>query len=84
MRQVFPHTGNCLRDRILIIFDGDRAGLADQAADRLNAALRVHKESVLTVAKPGGGDFFEHDGLLYLSLGETKKVTHQLVASSRC
>lgn len=60
---------------------GAPRGLADQAADRLNAALRAHTERFLTVAQPGGSDFFEDNGLLYLSPDDVEKLTNQLAAN---
>lgn len=77
LSQAFPR----LRERIVIIVDGDTAGLADQGADRLNTALQAHPERFLEVAQPGGGDFFEDNGLLYLSPDEIEKLTNQLAAS---
>lgn len=77
LSQAFPQ----LRGRVVIIVDGDTAGLASRAADRLTHALRTRTDRFIAVDHPGGGDFFQDNGLLYLSPNELQELVNQLIAS---
>lgn len=77
LSEAFPH----LRERIVIIVDGDTAGLTSRAAGRLSDALRTHTDRFVAVDQPGGGDFFQNNGLLYLSPKELQDLVNQLIAS---
>jgi hopanoid biosynthesis associated RND transporter like protein HpnN len=75
LEQAFPQ----LRDRILIVIDGDTAGLASQAADRLGQRLRGDSGQIGDVYEPGGGEFFRKNGLLYLDTKELETLTNDLI-----
>lgn len=55
-----------LSDELVVVIESHRVGDAEDAADRLAKALRSHSGIVRSVYQPGGGDFFEKNGLLYL------------------
>ncbi|HKK14450.1 MAG TPA: MMPL family transporter, partial [Gammaproteobacteria bacterium] len=75
LEQAFPR----LRDRILVIVDGDTAGLAASAARRLAQRLRTDTQSLGAVYEPGGGEFFRRNGLLYLTPQQLRQLTDRLV-----
>ncbi len=61
--QNFPQSN----DTIVIVVKSESAELARRAADRLSAWLRRRGAGISSVYQPGGGRFFERNGLLYLS-----------------
>jgi hopanoid biosynthesis associated RND transporter like protein HpnN len=63
---------------ILAVVEAPTAELATQAADALVARLSANKELILSIAQPGGGEFFRRNGLLFLPTEETQKVGTQL------
>lgn len=76
-RHAFP-----IRDRnLLVVIDGpdesEREAFAVELAKRLAAAPGLY-ESVYVV---GGGEFFERNGLLYLSLPELEALSDRLTAA---
>jgi len=60
---------------ILVVIDAPTPENAEQAASKLASALRANPELFRAVSQPGSGDFFEHNGLLFLPTGELKRVT---------
>jgi uncharacterized protein len=60
---------------ILVVVDAPTPENAEQAATKLAAALRARPDLFRAVSQPGSGDFFEHNGLLFLPIGELKRVT---------
>jgi uncharacterized protein len=65
----FPEQG------ILVVVDAPTPENAEQAATKLAAGLRARPDLFRAVSQPGSGDFFEHNGLLFLPIGELKRVT---------
>ncbi len=57
-----------LTDTIVVVIDADTAELASSARRNLAARLRQEKGFFKTVYEPGGGTFFEKNGLLYLNV----------------
>jgi hopanoid biosynthesis associated RND transporter like protein HpnN len=57
-------------DTIVAVIDGDTAEQAVIARKRLAEKLRKETALFKSVEEPGGGSFFEKNGLLYLSAGE--------------
>jgi hypothetical protein len=49
-----------------------------QATDALAAKLSGRRDIIRSVRQPGGGPFFEQNGLLYLSTEEVERTTNQL------
>jgi uncharacterized protein len=68
-------------DTLLVVVDGASPELANSGAKNLAAALANDREHIETVREIGGGAFFEHNGLLFLSTGEVRHTTEQLIRS---
>ena len=54
-----------LIDLTIVVVDGATPELADDAAQRLIAALKERRDLFRTVRWPTGGPFFEREGLLF-------------------
>ena len=54
----------------LAAIDGATPEQSREAARSLAAALEARPDRIRRVFEPGGGDFFERNGLLYLDVGE--------------
>jgi uncharacterized protein len=65
----FPRFG------IVVVIDASTAELAAQAQGELAEALAVHPERFRTVSQPGGGAFFQKNGLLFLPTDEVARFT---------
>src|ERR1051325_8418895 len=63
---------------ILIVVDGPTPELTSEATNALVERLQNNKELFESVAQPGGGPFFRKNGLLFLPVEETEKITGQL------
>ena len=68
-------------DTLLVVVDGASPELAGSGAKKLAAALANDHEHIKTVREVGGGAFFEHNGLLFLSTSEVRHTTEQLIRS---
>jgi uncharacterized protein len=67
-------------DTIDIVVDGKTPELAESAAARLYAALSESKPAPFQIVRRrDGGEFFDKNGLLYLSLAEVKDITAGLI-----
>src|ERR1700704_3017256 len=64
-------------DTLLVVVDGASPELATSGAKILAAALANDREHIETLREIGGGAFFEHNGLLFLSTGEVRHTTEQ-------
>lgn len=74
-REGFP-----ARDRnIVAVIDAPEAESADAFARELAAALEAEPELFPTVFLAGAGDFFERNGLLYLTLDELDELYDRLL-----
>jgi uncharacterized protein len=60
---------------ILVVINAPTPEHAEQAASKLADALRARPALFRAVSQPGGGEFFERNGLLFLPAGELKRVT---------
>lgn len=67
-----------LDDALLIVVDGADTEQTRQAARRLEEALSERSDSFTEVYVPGGGSFFERNGLLYRSLDELDTFAIQM------
>jgi uncharacterized protein len=63
----------------LVVIDGATPELAESAAARLTQKLIANPTLFPHVLRPDGGDFFNQNGLLFLSLPEVKNTTQQLI-----
>jgi hopanoid biosynthesis associated RND transporter like protein HpnN len=75
--KLFPQRNNL----ILVVIDGATAERANGAADALAAKLAENKAMFPAVRRPDGGDFFEHNGLLFLSEQDVRDTTQKLVTA---
>ena len=64
---------------ILVVLDGPTAEGVEQAAIKLADALAARPERFRAIGHPGSGEFFEQNGLLFLSTDEVKRTTDGLV-----
>jgi uncharacterized protein len=71
----FPQQSNLT----LVVIDGRTPELAEAGATSLSAKLAADPDLFARVRRPDGGDFFNHDGLLFLSLKEVQDTTSQLI-----
>lgn len=62
---------------IAVVIDGETPELAEDAADQLSRRL-TDKFLFRSVRRPDGGDFFNHNGLLFLSTNEVQDTVNQL------
>lgn len=65
-------------DVIVAVVDAPSAMLAEQAGQKLKAKLAPRADLFATVATPGGGPFFQKNGLLYLSTDELSDLSTKL------
>ena len=65
--------------RSLVVVDGATPELADSAAKTLATALASKPEHIEAVYEPEAGQFFESNGLLFLSVDEVRHTTEQLI-----
>ena len=74
----FPQLNNLT----MVVIDGATPELADDAARRLIAALKDRRDLFQTVRWPGGGPFFEREGLLFQTLDDVRAATDGLVKAA--
>ncbi len=65
-------------DVIVAVVDAPSAMAAEQAGQKLAAKLTPRTDLFASVATPGGGPFFEKNGLLYLSVDELNDLSAKL------
>jgi hopanoid biosynthesis associated RND transporter like protein HpnN len=70
-----------LSDTIVVVVDGATPELAISARKRLAEGLRGEKNLFKNVSEPGGGSFFEREGLLYLSESELEDFADNMAAA---
>ncbi len=75
-KEAFPQYA----DEIAVVLDGATPEIADRARSRLAAALRKEEGLFRGVYVPGGGPFFERNGLLYLSTTDLQELADELAA----
>ncbi len=75
--KIFPDRKNL----ILIVIDGVTPERAQQATVGLTDALEKRRDLFYSVRRPGGGPFFERNGLLFLSTQETAAAVQDIVAA---
>jgi hopanoid biosynthesis associated RND transporter like protein HpnN len=79
---VFESAFPQLNNLTLVVIDGATPELADDAARRLDAALKDKPSLFHTVRWPSGGPFFEREGLLFLPLEDVRSATDGLVKAA--
>lgn len=68
-----------LRRQLVILVEGDSPAVAHRAAGRLGDRLAADPGRFSSVYTPGGGAFFDQNGLLYLTLPELERLAERLV-----
>src|SRR6185312_6812794 len=66
-------------DLIVAVVDGVTPERAEQGASALAAQLAAHADTFVSIRRPDAGDFFTHNGLLFLPVDKVKATTEQLV-----
>lgn len=66
-------------DSLAIVIDADNADIADDAQQKLAAALRKQPELFRHVYLPGGDKFFARNGLLFLPVDELQDLSDRLI-----
>jgi uncharacterized protein len=75
--RAFPNLNN----NIVVVIDADSAVRAIDARDRLSSGLEKEKKLFKSVYVPGGGAFFERNGLLYMSVDELQDFADNMSAA---
>src|SRR5215208_4913944 len=68
-------------DIILVVLEAATPERVKDASNRLADALSKRSDAVASVRQPGGGPFFEKNGLLYLPVDEVERTTRQLATA---
>src|SRR5215813_12357213 len=68
-------------DQIIAVIDASTPEAADDAADALVKGLASRSDVIRSVSRPDGGEFFERDGILLLSLDEVQHSTADLISA---
>jgi uncharacterized protein len=75
--QAFPQRTN----QIVAVIDANTPEAAEEAADALAKELSFHSETIRSVSRPDGGEFFAKNGILFLSTEEVRRDTAQLISA---
>ncbi|MGH7097225.1 MAG: MMPL family transporter [Stellaceae bacterium] len=75
--RAFPQNANPLA----IVIDGQTPELADRAAGELTRRLHGEPDLFKSVRRPGGGPFFDRNGLLFLPPDEVNDIANRLVTA---
>lgn len=73
--RLFPALDNAL----IVVIDGDAPEQTRAAADWLAERMKEDPRHFTHVFEPGGGPFFDHNGLLYRSVEELEEFSYQVV-----
>jgi hopanoid biosynthesis associated RND transporter like protein HpnN len=68
-------------DQIIAVIDATTPEAADDAADALVNELGSRSSLIRSVSRPDGGEFFERNGILFLSLDEVQRSTADLISA---
>jgi hopanoid biosynthesis associated RND transporter like protein HpnN len=76
-RHAFPGRYNV----ILVVIDGNQPRAARRAADQLQKKLLDSTATISSVLRPGAGEFFDTNGLLYLETEQLEELADRLTSS---
>ncbi len=65
--------------QLVVVIDGATPDVADDAAAALAARLAARPDLFRTVLRPDAGEFFERNGLLYLTTAEVQTLVERLI-----
>jgi len=68
-------------DQLIAVIDAATPEAADDAADALVSELASRPDLVRSVSRPDGGEFFEREGILFLSVDEVRRATADLISA---
>jgi uncharacterized protein len=68
-------------DQIIAVIDATTPEAADNAAGALVNELGSRSDLIRSVSRPDGGEFFERNGILLLSLDEVQRTTADLISA---
>jgi uncharacterized protein len=68
-------------DQIIAVIDATTPEAADDAAGALVNELGSRSDLIRSVSRPDGGEFFERNGILLLSLDEVQRTTADLISA---
>jgi uncharacterized protein len=68
-------------DQIIAVIDATTPEAADDAADALVNGLASRSDVIRSVSRPDGGEFFERNGILLLSLDEVQRSSTDLISA---
>lgn len=66
---------------IVLLVEGKTPEQTNLAVESITQSLESFKEHLISVHVPDGGDFFRHNGLLYLTVPEVEKITGDLASA---
>jgi hopanoid biosynthesis associated RND transporter like protein HpnN len=75
--KAFPNLSNSM----VVVIDADNAGRAVDVRDRLADGLRKEKDLFKSIYVPGGGAFFERNGLLYMDVDQLQDFGDNMSAA---
>jgi hopanoid biosynthesis associated RND transporter like protein HpnN len=73
--EAFPQNNHLL----VLVIDGKTGELADRAAREMSERMRARPDLFQYVRRPDGGEFFEKNGLLFLSVEELQTTADKLI-----
>jgi len=68
-------------DQIIAVIDATTPEAADNAADALVNELLSRSDVIRNISRLDGGEFFERDGILFLTLDEVHRNTAELISA---
>ncbi len=77
LRSAFPERA----ETMLIVIDGVQPGPVRKAAAKLHSRLTADSANIEMILRPGAGDFFETNGLLYLDTVELQHLADWLTTA---
>lgn len=66
---------------LIVVVEGATAGITHDAADALAERLAADTGRFASVVAPGGGDFFDRNGLLYLDTADLEELADRLATA---
>ena len=77
LRSAFPDRA----ETMLIVIDGEQPGPVRKTAANLHSRLAADSANIEMIMRPGAGDFFETNGLLYLDTAELQHLADRLTTA---
>jgi len=77
LRSAFPERA----ETMLIVVDGEQPGPVRKAAAIIHSQLAVGSANIEMITRPGAGDFFDTNGLLYFDTAELQRLADRLTAA---